>query len=195
MNQPRPGWVHADFVQENTELLGRLEKIRSENETLRQQFMAAEQRLASTEESHEFLQGTDEATLTLKERIEVDGKYETKTHYVNQSWHNIFMAIVWPASTGATSDTLRNKVALLADEKYYLDDETWQEIVIQFLALNLISVGTELRVNKRSSMFYVRPSKPGRESRTDLVPTEIWRLTEEGIRLFAQSKAIRRDCD
>lgn len=195
-SRPRSGWVRADLVEENNKLLGRLEKIRTENETLRQQFMAAEQRLASTEESHEFLQGTDKVTLTLSESIEVEGKYKIETHKIERSWHDIFMAIAWSALSGATSDTLCKKVALLADGKYFVDDEMWQEIVIQFLALNLISVSSELRVNRNSRRYLSdRMSLEGERTPTDLVPTEIWRLTKEGIRLLAQSKATRRECD
>lgn len=198
VSNPGAGWVRADFAQENTELLGRLESTRNENETLRQRLLASEQQLASSGETDELMQGTDTVTLILKERKTVGEETKIVTHEITRSWHEIFMAIAWSALKGSTSNTLKNKLAASVNENYYVEDDIWQQIAIQLLALGLISVGTEMRLDKTARYSEWSGRSKTRATNTiksDVVPEEIWRLTEEGIHLLGQSSAIRRNCE
>lgn len=194
-NVPRSGWVRANFAEENVELLAKIESVRAENDLLRKRLLVAQQEIASTSMKDAFLQGADEFTLELTERVAVEDrpgevKHEYKRHVTKMSVHELFMALAWPALTGATAESLKTAVAKHVDGSCYVDQEMWQKIVVQLLALDLIAVTTELRAEKNRSGLLTRNAI---QDSKNVVPTEIWRLTEKGRMIYAESKAVRRN--
>lgn len=188
VQNPRPGWTRGNFAENQQQLLSTLEQVRGENDELRRRIVELDAEAFKHSNAEEISQGADSTKVTLREWIEKAG--QTEGHYVlhevETTWHDLFMAIAWDAVSGADTSRLRSRIARTFHGKWSIDDDQWQTIATQFLALGLLIARQELRP---TSGFVFGESS----SRQRMTATELWYLTEKGLNLFSQTKALKRE--
>jgi hypothetical protein len=190
VTNPRVGWVRADFADDRQKLLSTVEMVRQENDSLRLKNEQLSATIADAEDNEFICQGTDKIVLKLRRRVDIENSTKVEIDDVETTWHELFMALAWDATSGATDDTLMRTVARKYGDRYFMDDDTWRQIATQFLALDLLSVRQEMRPSQSGFMAGFAPH---REQSPRDVPTDVWHLTDKGRHLFAKSSAIKRD--
>ena len=146
-NYPRTGWVKADEIssaEANKELI----TLRKENDLLKSKIRALSPQVP--EGTEEYQQGNDKFTIRygsiwghLKGWDNIDDEYEEKEYKSEFSWNHIFLSIattlLQPVSEQTIESTLEKQ---LFGENYYINKEDFQTILIQLMALKLITSDT-----------------------------------------------------
>lgn len=170
---PATGWVRATAVS-NEELLGELNELRKENNTLKTELSKTPK--PSTAYTIDDIAGLDES-FTISGTYYDD--YGKKQWQSTLSWGEIF-AMISPylpqiPNQEYVKETLKNSLIKrdnISDRVNSLDDQDFQTITIQLKALGLIQTKNAQTVKGGMAMF--------------------WSLTPEGEQLMVQLRAIRK---
>ncbi|CCX68102.1 DUF4062 domain-containing protein [Prevotella sp. CAG:255] len=174
-NYPRTGWVKADEIssaEANRELI----TLRKENDLLKAKISALSSQVPKGTE--EYQQGNDKFTIRygsfwehFKSLENIDGEYEEKEYKSEFSWNHIFLSIattlLQPVSEQTIQSTLEKQ---LLGENYYINKEDFQTILIQLMALKLITSDT------------IKYEGVG----------TFWTITEYGKKLMVQLLALKK---
>ena len=173
---PRIGWIKADEIssaEANKELIS----LRKENDLLKSKINALSSSVP--EGTEKYQQGDDKFTIrygTIWENTyewdDIIGKESTKKEYKQEfSWNDIFLSIATTLLQPVREFTLNNALATqLFGEFYYIKEEDFQTILIQLMALKLITCDT---------------------IKNEGVET-FWTMTEYGRRLMVRLKALKK---
>lgn len=185
--KPRVGWVRADGAEEVEELRRRFISLRDENDKLNQQLSSLSELVAEHEQVDIFSQGEDEINLTFK--VDADG--QSREVHQSTTWHNIFSTMASITAPGASERTIQNKISqAIGPKNGWLVDESLETVRVQLLALKLIDLEKMPEQRSRNQLGQ-RIGMSGGETYTTYVTG--WRLTDNGKRLYAELKAIRRE--
>lgn len=174
-NYPRTGWVKADEIssaEANKELIA----LRKENDLLKSKISALSSQVPKGTE--EYQQGNDKFTIRYSSLLEhfkswkyIDDEYEEKEFKSEFSWNHIFLSIattlLQPVSEQTIQSTLEKR---LLGENYYINKEDFQTILIQLMALKLITSDT------------IKYEGVG----------TFWTITEYGKKLMVQLLALKK---
>lgn len=170
---PATGWVRATAVS-NEELLGELNELRKENDTLRSELSKVPKPAAAY--LIDDIAGLDD-------KFQVSGIYFTdngkRQWQSTLSWREIF-SIVSPYISQTPNqeyvkEVLKNEIIKrdsISNRSNVLNDQDFQTIAIQLKALGLIQTKYAQTVKGSMAMF--------------------WSLTPEGERLMVQLRAIKK---
>lgn len=172
---PRTGWVKANEIssaEANKELI----TLRKENDLLKSKISALSSQVP--EGTEEYQQGNDKFTIRysslldhLKSWENIYDEYEEKEYKSEFSWDHIFLSIattlLQPVSEQTIQSTLEKQ---LLGENNYINKEDFQTILIQLMALKLITSDT------------IKYEGVG----------TFWTITEYGKKLMVQLLALKK---
>lgn len=174
-NYPRTGWVKADEIssaEANKELI----TLRKENDLLKSKIRALSSQVP--EGTEEYQQGNDKFIVRygnfwddLKRWDNIDDKYEEKEYKSEFSWNHIFLSIATTLLHPVSEETIQSTLGKqLFGENYYINEKDFQTILVQLMALKLITSDT---------------------IKYDGVST-FWTITEYGKKLMVQLLALKK---
>jgi len=172
---PRVGWVRSDQVS-NEELLVDINTLRKENDTLKDKIKQTT--------ANEIVEIPDIASLD--EVFKVFGTYYTRGHSYVQSWEierkwkDIFYLLSphllkLPDEKSVEfvlKDDLFQEYGVTSSSSHYLDDQVFQTIKVQLIALRLVNVEYSATVQGGAAFF--------------------WSLTPKGKALMFQLRTIKK---
>lgn len=140
-NYPRTGWVKADEVssaEANKELIS----LRKENDLLKSKIRVLSSQIP--EGTEEYKQGDDKFIIRYTMSFDpFAGESDTKTHKKEFTWNKIFLSIATTLLKPVSEQTIKDKLEeRLIGEYYDINEEDFQTILIQLMALKLITSDT-----------------------------------------------------
>ncbi|MFA0661926.1 DUF4062 domain-containing protein [Vibrio splendidus] len=170
---PAIGWVRANS-QSNTETLNEINELRKENDNLRKRIGSLD-----TEPNVMFDNLAD-----LSETIDINGTYKTmrggNTYSWNtqMSWGDLFGKLSPYLLQSPSDNYVKNRILDdvflrldLRHDSYYLDDQDFQTIKMQFMALGLVDVQYSKTTQGGMALF--------------------WKITESGKRTMFKLRTIQ----
>lgn len=140
-NYPRTGWVKADEVssaEANKELIS----LRKENDLLKSKIRVLSSQIP--EGTEEYKQGDDKFIIRYTMSFDpFAGESDTITHKKEFTWNKIFLSIATTLLKPVSEQTIKDKLEeRLIGEYYDINEEDFQTILIQLMALKLITSDT-----------------------------------------------------
>lgn len=140
-NYPRTGWVKADEVssaEANKEIIS----LRKENDLLKSKIRALSSQVPKGTE--EYKQGDDKFIIRYTMSFDpFAGESGEKKHKKEFTWNKIFLSIATTLLKPVSEQTLKDKLEeRLLGEYYDINEEDFQTILIQLMALKLITSDT-----------------------------------------------------
>lgn len=140
-NHPRTGWVKADevsSVEANKELIS----LRKENDLLKSKIRALSFQVPKGTEKYK--QGDDKFMIRYTMSFDpFAGESGEKNHKKEFTWNKIFLSIATTLLKPVSEQTLKDKLEeRLLGEYYDINEEDFQTILIQLMALKLITSDT-----------------------------------------------------
>lgn len=140
-NYPRTGWVKADEVssaEANKELIS----LRKENDLLKSKIRVLSSQIP--EGTEEYKQGDDKFIIRYTMSFDpFAGESDIKTHKKEFTWNKIFLSIATTLLKPVSEQTIKDKLEeRLIGEYYDINEEDFQTILIQLMALKLITSDT-----------------------------------------------------
>lgn len=168
-SHPRTGWIKADEIS-SAEANKELVSLRNENDLLKSKIKALSSQVP--EGTDEYKQGDDKFmvryTITFDPFIGELGEKNYKSEF---TWNKIFLSIATTLLKPTSEQIIKDKLEeRLLDKDCYIDDNDFQTILIQLMALKLITSDT-IKYEGVSTF---------------------WILTEYGKNLMVQLKAQKK---
>lgn len=140
-NYPRTGWVKADEVssaEANKEIIS----LRKENDLLKSKIRALSSQVPKGTE--EYKQGDDKFIIRYTMSFDpFAGESGEKTYRIEFTWNEIFLSIATTLLKPVSEQTIKDKLEeRLLGEYYDINEEDFQTILIQLMALKLITSDT-----------------------------------------------------
>lgn len=140
-NYPRTGWVKADEVssaEANKEIIS----LRKENDLLKSKIRALSSQVPKGTE--EYKQGDDKFIIRYTMSFDsFAGESGEKTYRIEFTWNEIFLSIGTTLLKPVSEQTIKDKLEeRLLGEYYDINEEDFQTILIQLMALKLITSDT-----------------------------------------------------